>query len=257
MAFNIYIIINNINKKFYIGKTTSSIQKRFKRHLNDATSMRCDTRLAKAIRKYGVENFYVEQLDTASTEDELNHKEQYWIEQLNAIKEGYNASNGGEGGNTYQHKTEVEMDTIRDKIRRSKTGNLNPHASAVKCKNIKTGQELYFKTVLECQKHFKEDNHSFITTRCVHKTKYAYNGEWLIAYQQDDYIDDYKTEKDIKRKKQIKVVEIESKVEHQFESYIKAEKHFGLKPGFFSKHACRYQNQPFWEKAGYRIFVLG
>ena len=35
MAY-IYKIINNINQKIYIGKTSSTIEKRFKEHCNDS-----------------------------------------------------------------------------------------------------------------------------------------------------------------------------------------------------------------------------
>ena len=41
MAY-IYKIINNINQKIYIGKTSSTIEKRFKEHCNDSKKERCE-----------------------------------------------------------------------------------------------------------------------------------------------------------------------------------------------------------------------
>ena len=50
----IYKITNNINNKIYIGKTTYSIEKRFKEHLNDSARITSDKRpLYDAIRKDG------------------------------------------------------------------------------------------------------------------------------------------------------------------------------------------------------------
>lgn len=256
MKFYIYIIINKINNKFYIGKTTNSIYERFRQHLNDAIKCRLDTPLAHAIRKYGSNNFYVELLDVASSQEELNQKEVYWIKFLNAIQDGYNASTGGEGGNTYARKSEFELSEIKAKIRETKMGEKNPHSALVKCKNVITGQELTFPTIASCKAYFNEKNHNFITRRCSGKTKYVYKGEWIFAYRNNEYINDYHFEKDICRRKAVKIVNITTGDENIFSSYAKAELHFGLKRGFFSGDAYKHKNKPYWEKAGYRIFVL-
>jgi hypothetical protein len=41
---------------------------------------RIDTHFARAIRKYGQENFIAEIIDTADSKEELSEKEKYWIE---------------------------------------------------------------------------------------------------------------------------------------------------------------------------------
>ena len=79
----IYKVTNIINGKLYIGQTTRFIQDRWERHINDALSNRLDTHFARAIRKYGPENFVVEQIDVASSQEELNEKEIYWIKFYN------------------------------------------------------------------------------------------------------------------------------------------------------------------------------
>lgn len=256
MVFYIYIIKNRKNKKFYIGKTTGSIQTRFKRHINDALSMRLNTHLAKAIRKDGEESFFIEILDTAKTEDELNQKEKYWIKHLDAVNKGYNSSDGGEGGDTYKHKTESEMTEIKRKISQTKLGDKNPHSRAIKCKNINTNQEMFFNTVVECKNYFQENNHNFITRRCSGKTKYVYANEWIFAYKENDYITDYSVEKKVNRRQKVKIVQISSKKEHIFSSYKNAEDYFKLPKGFFSNKAYRYKNREYWEKADFRIIVL-
>lgn len=256
MTFYIYIIINKINNKFYIGKTTTSINRRFKRHINDALTGRLHTPLANAIRKYGADNFQVEELDTATTQEDLNQKEIYWIETLKAVQHGYNAALGGEGGNTYSLKTKEEMEVIKTKIRETKLGSKNPHSVPVKCKDVLTGQELFFPTIASCQEHFGEANHNFITRRCSGKTKYVYARKWIFAYKNKEYIDDYQLEKDIKRKRRVKIVNVKDNTENTFNSYAAAEVHFGFKRGFFSGDAHKHKNKPYWEKAGYRIYVL-
>ena len=86
----IYKIINKINNKVYIGQSIRPIEQRFQRHINDAINNTLDTHLARAIRKYGKDNFSIELIDTATTQDELNSKEQYWIRFYNSICDGYN-----------------------------------------------------------------------------------------------------------------------------------------------------------------------
>ena len=72
--------INNIqNNKVYIGQTIRPVQDRFNRHMNDALNNILDTHFARAIRKYGKDNFTIEIIDEATSQDELNKKERYWI----------------------------------------------------------------------------------------------------------------------------------------------------------------------------------
>lgn len=52
------------------------------------------------MRKYGVENFIIEQLEECSIE-ESSDREIYWIDKLNTLaknKTGYNVTLGGDGG---------------------------------------------------------------------------------------------------------------------------------------------------------------
>lgn len=87
----IYKITNLINGKIYIGQTILSIQKRYSKHCN------CDKQIiGKAIQKYGKENFKIEQIDSATSREELDEKECYWIRFYNSqIPNGYNLESGG------------------------------------------------------------------------------------------------------------------------------------------------------------------
>lgn len=96
MAY-IYKIENIKNGKVYIGKTISSIEKRWREHWQDATKDRCKERpLYRAFNKYGKLNFSIEVLEEVSYEV-LNEREKYWIEYFGSFKKGYNATLGGDG----------------------------------------------------------------------------------------------------------------------------------------------------------------
>jgi group I intron endonuclease len=91
----IYKITNNINNKAYIGKTIRSIEERWSEHKQE--SQRSKNRpLYRAINKYGVENFSIEQIEECII-DELSDREIYWINVFNTYHNGYNATYGGDG----------------------------------------------------------------------------------------------------------------------------------------------------------------
>lgn len=93
----IYKITNLINQKIYVGKTTTTIEDRWKSHLYDSKKVEVSNRpLYKAFNKYGTDNFKIEELEECTIE-ELNDKEIYWIEKLGSFKNGYNATRGGDG----------------------------------------------------------------------------------------------------------------------------------------------------------------
>lgn len=93
----IYKVVNLINQKIYIGLTYRDIQTRWREHKSRANG---DSSLYfhNAIRKYGFNNFYIEQIDEADGET-LKEREKYWIDyyKSNIHEFGYNLTNGGDG----------------------------------------------------------------------------------------------------------------------------------------------------------------
>lgn len=227
----IYKITNIVNGKIYIGQTIRSKEWRFKRHIYDALNNVLDTYFARAIRKYGPDNFIIEEIDTAQTKEELDEKEIYWINFYNSNSKeiGYNMTHGGECGNTYLCKTDEEMEEIKSKIRATKTGGKNPMAVPVKCKNVVTGEEYHFDSVSLMQKFFNEKTHRFITTRVLHQTKSLYKHEWNISYESEEYDDSVQPDRVTRTYNHIYVQDIVTGEEKEFNSYSKAAKHFGLK----------------------------
>lgn len=101
--YYVYKIINKINNKIYIGKTATSINKRFKIHLCIARGGKKKYpnvffAIHSAITKYGYENFQIEKLEETQSESEVFNLEKFWIKkyQEDGIKL-YNLTIGGEG----------------------------------------------------------------------------------------------------------------------------------------------------------------
>ena len=110
----IYLIVNTVNNKKYVGQTMYSLRYRFKQHClaayrNDGL----DTLLRRAIRKYGSHNFTYLTLQECYSEQELDAAEVYWITHYQSFKvRGYNMTLGGEHG--YRKPFLTEADILKD-----------------------------------------------------------------------------------------------------------------------------------------------
>lgn len=181
----IYKITNKINGKVYIGQTIRPVEYRFNRHINDAMHNILNTHFARAIRKYGPDQWQFEVIDNAETQEELNQKEQYWIRYYNSVEEGYNETDAITkcGGNTYQSKTKQEMEEIKEKIRQTKLGAKNPMARRIKRINIITDEIDVFDTIISCAQACGINNgKTSITTRLNGQVKSPYKNIWLFEY---------------------------------------------------------------------------
>lgn len=100
---NIYTITNKINNKKYVGQTIDT-EKRWKEHQYNAKNNLYPTiYLYNAMKKYGLENFTFEVIESDIPLEEINAREEYWIEKLNTLRpNGYNLTLGGEGTKGYK-----------------------------------------------------------------------------------------------------------------------------------------------------------
>lgn len=92
----IYKIINNINNKVYIGKTSRTIEIRWDEHRKNFYKLQDNTAIHRAMFKYGPEAFNIEKIEYCNDEI-IDEREKYWIEYYNSYKNGYNLTLGGDG----------------------------------------------------------------------------------------------------------------------------------------------------------------
>ena len=91
----IYITTNLVNGKKYLGQHYLNSNKKY---------LGSGKILQIAIKKYGKENFVLEPIDWASSKEELNEKEKFWISFFKSTEEKswYNIAQGGTGGITWK-----------------------------------------------------------------------------------------------------------------------------------------------------------
>lgn len=101
---HIYKITNTKNNKIYIGQTIQKNPKmRWYAHLADARRGK-KSYLLDSIRKYGETSFCWEIIDTATSIDDLNIKEQYWVKHYQS--NGMVVYNNREAGGNKTHSPE-------------------------------------------------------------------------------------------------------------------------------------------------------
>lgn len=116
MKYYIYKITNNINKKVYIGLTTTSVSQRWSVHKRYAKNNYKKHHLYQSMQLYGIDNFSIECIDHTDNIQKLGELERYYIKQYNSQnpKYGYNITAGGEH-NQYDANPRAKL-TIDDVI---------------------------------------------------------------------------------------------------------------------------------------------
>lgn len=97
-TFIVYKITCLVNDNIYIGYTKRTLEKRFRSHI--CASKKKKTKLYYAFKKYGIENFIIEELFRCYSKNDAINKEIELISEYNTITYGYNMTVGGEGGPT-------------------------------------------------------------------------------------------------------------------------------------------------------------
>ncbi len=131
----IYKVTNKINGKIYIGQTTQELHCRWRDHCRGDKQR--DSYLHRAIKKYGIDNFIIEQIDMAGTLDGLNLLEEMHIKKHGCLSPvGYNLLPGGNNRRAHQET----RDKISQKLKGRKIpnrwdkGRTGPHSDETKAK---------------------------------------------------------------------------------------------------------------------------
>ncbi len=111
----IYKVVNSQTNDVYIGATTKSLEERKADHLQKSNK-KVGSYFQEAIGTYGPEAFTWEQIDTASSNDELASKEIMYISEYDTFESGYNSDKGGGFKKTiYKYNLEGSLqDTFND-----------------------------------------------------------------------------------------------------------------------------------------------
>ena len=153
----IYQFTNKLDGKMYIGQTTTSLKKRLSQHY----STNKDTYFYRALRKYGKENFIVEEICSATNIDDLNYLEEYFIQYYNTLKpNGYNIALGGDNfericgpmqGKKHTEETKQKMSLsalgkpksqeTKEKISQAKKGSKLSQEARDKISKVHTGMK--------------------------------------------------------------------------------------------------------------------
>ena len=130
----VYKTTNTVTGKIYVGKDTK----------NDPTYFGSGTYLKNSIKKYRIENFKKETLETCVSNEELCKREIFWIKELDTINPevGYNILPGGEGWNKESAKIAAKIANSnrtfeeRSSIQKSIWKNLTTEQRSAKAKLI-------------------------------------------------------------------------------------------------------------------------
>lgn len=201
----IYCITNLINNKRYVGKTTQSIEERFKRHCQDSKKTKVSKRpLYDAISKYGIENFKIECLEEVPDANLLSDREVFWIKELGTYgTNGYNATTGGDGTVLYDYKEIIELynlgytqkqvaekvgacdDTVRKVLKANNVKIRGGNAKKIDQFDLAGNYIQSFWGCNEVAQYLvnlglakSKNAHRHITECCNHKTQSAYGYKW-------------------------------------------------------------------------------
>ena len=118
MAY-IYQILNKITKKCYIGETKSKdVVWRWNQHKQKIESNKGCPALRDAIKKYGIDNFEFSVVIICFDDERFKYEREYIRKYNSVVPNGYNITNGGEGGG-FQGKTHTDQvkNIIKDKLK--------------------------------------------------------------------------------------------------------------------------------------------
>jgi group I intron endonuclease len=94
----VYLIQCTLNNRFYVGKTTRTLQERWLEHIRDARSGRRPGDLYEDLRRFGAEAFTITELGIAYCQRRLNQMERKYIRLHGATINGYNKDVAAHGG---------------------------------------------------------------------------------------------------------------------------------------------------------------
>lgn len=194
MAWTIYIITNNKNKKVYIGQTRQKLNHRHKKDGKGYTERNPESHFARAIKKIGWDNFHVEPLEENIPSQELaNERETYFIRKFDSVKNGYNSNYGGDAIGEISEET-------RQKLSKASKGTNNPFFGKAHTEQTKmllreaNSKEVYcfetntvFNSLVDAGQKTGLD-YTAISLACHRKTEKCGGYHWCFLKDKEKYI---------------------------------------------------------------------
>lgn len=140
MAILVYKLTCAVSGKSYVGITARALDTRWLEHCARARQGIRNSRLAAAMRKYGMDSFSREVIATTDTHDEARSLECAFIRQFDTFANGYNANEGG-------HGWLVMPEEAKRKSSETQRGRIVAHETRAKMSAAKIGRS-------ECAGHF-------------------------------------------------------------------------------------------------------
>lgn len=153
----VYAIYNKETGKYYIGRTTTQLNKVWKEHLTNYKNPENKSLLYESMRIYGEEMFSIRVIEECSATI-LELKQEHWIKQYDSLNNGYNEIVKEEKKKKViipppplpkkeEKKEEPKIEKKRDFINR---GNGKHHSIKVKAINVNTLEETYHDSIIDC-----------------------------------------------------------------------------------------------------------
>lgn len=111
----VYKAFNKVTKKYYIGKTTSGLEKRIISHRRDYERRKDTVPFYMDIKKYGEEAIEWSVIEYVNDYELLNEKEDYYINKFRkeyGDDRVYNIIKGGDGGDTYSYLSKERREEV-------------------------------------------------------------------------------------------------------------------------------------------------
>lgn len=157
----IYCIENLVNSKKYIGQSVD-IYKRWDNHKSVLCSgYHCNKYLQRSWNKYKKNNFSFTIIEQCEKED-LNEKEIYWINKLDAFDTGFNLTLGGDGTKGHVCTDETKIKISKSNIGRKLTDTQKQRIKeAIKGKVLKGDKHPFYGRTLSEKEKIKLKNGLF------------------------------------------------------------------------------------------------
>ena len=169
----IYKITNLLNNKIYIGKH------KYSKYELDESYITSGIIINQSISKHGIENFNIELIDKASSLEELNQLEIFYIKEFNSkYPIGYNLTDGGDGARGIDSwnkgQTKESNELVRLNTEKSKQTKMKKYGNAFGKLNKQLSEE-HKQKIKETNKNQKPSEYCKYISSIRNKGTHFYN----------------------------------------------------------------------------------